>query len=714
MIKMLNNNEVNLSDLINIDYLQKLQDNLSAVLGINVLTIDKNNSITKPSNTKDSKTTNFTLPIIVNNKHIASILGGQIPTEYKQDLKKIEISSQENPELLKSFLSFVSNSISEIANKNYELIMKNQKEKLTEAIVKKIRSTLDAEEIKKYFVEITQQYFNADRCVFADFDNLTNKFLPFQHEKLKSENIQSLINVDIEVETSEFCARLKKGKDIIIRDLDKTVLKKNILEYGAIKTIKHSDVKSDYGLLVKFHNRILGVLIIHFIKEKKVLNNDELNFLKIIREHTGTGIGQAELYEKTKEYAKREKLLRKITETIRNSLDCSKTKQAIVEIVGKTLSVDRCFISEYDKISDKFLIVNEEYLSSDNLVSFKGVNVNEHILNFIQEFKRGSCLVMDETGIQLGNEKIDLNDSKFNIEKETSEKFNIKSGLVFPLFYREEFLGNLVLHSSEIKHKMGDDEIDFLNLISDQIALALHQAKMYKKIQLQAEREKISRNIIEIMRSTLDKSIIKKLFVNNIGKFFNADRVFICDYDSNTKTFLPVDEYSEFLCDKELKSFVGVEEINEAFKQDAHILAEKKEILIPSFEEYKKNNALNQDQLNIYEIRGIKSTFSFPITYQDKLVGILSINFTNDEVWLSNEEISRIRNICTQAGIALYHAGLYQEAQEALQTKGRIVSKIKNGVEPTVNVIVHDLDNVLKSCHELMELTKDISREGNS
>ncbi len=86
-------------------------------------------------------------------------------------------------------------------------------------------------------------------------------------------------------------------------------------------------------------------------------------------------------------------------------------------------------------------------------------------------------------------------------------------------------LGFLILEYNKDYKKFENEDLEFLKTIATQAGIAIYQANLYKITQIQAEREKISKNIIEILRSSLDKNIIKHLFVKNIGKYFNADRV---------------------------------------------------------------------------------------------------------------------------------------------------------------------------------------------
>ncbi|MDD3435809.1 MAG: PocR ligand-binding domain-containing protein, partial [Candidatus Gastranaerophilales bacterium] len=741
MIKMFNSRKkINLYDLIDITFLQKLQDDFANTLGVASLTVDESGPITKPSNFTEFCTnyiraneigkqrcnecdieggklavkkgepiiykchaglTHFVVPIIVEGKHIASILGGQIDTKkpdekhfktlakelgikdekgYLRDLNKIKIIPEENIKSAMKLLSLVANSISEIAHKNYDLQIKNEREKLNGEIITKIRSTLDAEEIKRYFIDITQKYFEADRCLFVDFDKSTNKFIPFKREKLSSPEIKSLVGIDLEEEFPEFCSKLKKGKDIIVRDLEKTLSRKKLLNYRAVKTLKDNEAKSDYGLLVKCGDEIVGILIIHFIKAKRILSHDEFDFLKTIREHAGTALCQANLYAQTKLKSERENLLRTISEEIRNSLDIDKTKKSIVEVIGKTLKADRCFIMEYNKLHDKFMIINEEYLSSDELRSYKGVDLNINIPNLAKGLKQGKRLIINSNRFLLGDEKLDVNSGQFDREKEDIEKYKVYSALAFPIFYKNEFFGDLVLHYVDGKHDVGDEEINFLNLIASQIGIAIHQAKLYEKIQQQAERERISRNIIEILRSTLDKDIIKRLFVKNIGKYLNADRVFFSEFDEKGKKYLPIETQAEYLSSPEEKSFVNYDFSSSTMSAYIQPLIDGRELLIPNWKGYVENNPAPAEFTKLYEEANVQSSYNFPVLYEGRKMGYFCIEFTHKICELLEEDINRIRNICSQAGIALYHAELYMQAQEALQAKGQIIAKVKRGI----------------------------------
>ena len=593
--------KLHLSDLIDINFLQEFQDAFAKTTNMACLVYDDDGPITKPTNftifcEKYTKGTNmgfercsechlnwgqvavknrepiiytchtgltsFIVPIYIADKHIASICGGQVLTDtpceedfkkiakelginekvYLHALKKIKIIPMENIKAASQLLFMLTNTISKIIYQNNELIIKNERENLTNKIIEALRSTLNAEEIKKYFVDITANYFNADRCLFVDYDKTKGIFLPFRIEKLKSNKIQSYIDIDTEEKFPEFCAKLKQGKNIIIKNLKKTLSKKKFLGYKAVQALQKSEVKSDYGLLIKYREDIIGILIIHFITKARALTHDEFDFMKILGKHAGTALYQAELYA-------------------------------------------------------------------------------------------------------------------------TSKKI--------------------------------------------------------------AQREVVNRSIIEILRSTLDKKIIKKLFVKNIGKFFNADRVYFSEYAPSENIYLPIDEHSEYLSGPEEKSFVAFDWSDPAVKEFIEPLLSKRELNIHNWQEYVNTHDMKPELVNLFNEANIKSSYNFPVIYEGRIMGYFCIDFTR-KIWeLLDDDINRIRSICTQAGIALHHAELYIQAQEAIRTKSEIIIEVSTGIKEPVNSILKDskilselelerdkqleyLNNIIGSCEQLFKLTKDI------
>lgn len=730
---MFENGEIfKLTNLIDINFLQRIQDDFSSTVRIATVIFDDEGIITESSNFdkscfkyKDSKLfknnncnieeieidlinekpinhkynlalNHIVIPIFIEKKQIASIFGVEIKSENTEE--KLEINSKDTFSAKIRLLKCIANTISEIATKNYELNKKNKREEILKNIIKEIRSLFDVNEIKKYFINIVYDYFSPDRCLFANFDESKGLFLPFEIERLKADNIKSLIGIDSEVKFPEFSNRLKAGKNIIIKDLNRVFLKENLSNYKAINFLMQLGIKSDYGFSIKHKEEFMGALVLHFTNKTVKLSKDDLEFLNAIIAHAGTALYQAKLYIDAQNQIEKLKLIQNITETIRTSLDIGRTKEIIVETIAKALKADECFIADYDKKTNEYLPIQYEYVTTPYEKRYKGSDLKDFFPSLVNASKLGKNIFVQDGKIKFDDELQDLDD-----EVKVITSLGIASGIAFPFYFKDELLGILSIGYSEKNDYGWEKEVEFMKTLANQIAMAIHQSQLYTRVQIQAEREKINRNIIEILRSTLDKKIIKSLFVKNIGKFFNADRVIFSEYDQKNKTYKPITTDSQYLSFEE-KSFTEYDWDDSILKEHFYPLMEKRELLIPNWEKYINSNEINPNLKNLFIEEKIKSSYGFPVLYEGNIMGFFCIDFTKVTVELPDEDIKRVRNICTQAGIALYHADLYFKAQKALNLRDEIITKVKIGVKEPVN-------DIINSCNQLLELTNTITEE---
>lgn len=727
-----------LSDLIDINFLQKLQDVFAKTMDVASLTVDENGPITKPSNftnfctnqirstklgakkcnecdieggklalekgepiiyTCHTGLTHFVVPIIVAGQHIASILGGQIslskPDEehfknvakefnikdekkYFKDLEKIKVVPEKKIKAAVKLLSLVANSISEIAHKNYQLIEKNHREKLIEKVIIKVRSTLEEEEIKKFFVEVVSNYFEVDRCLFVDYDPITGKFLPFKLEKLKNPKIKSIAGHDVEAEFPEFCKKLKeKKRNIIIKDVAKTLARKNLLGYRALQSLNQSEAKSDYGLIVWYKDQIIGILILHFLDKKRILTQDEFDFLKVLRDNAGTAIYQAKLYKKQKDTAAREIILRNIISQISGSLDIKVIQHEIVNQIGMFFNADGVRIADYDYIIQDYTVSGEaEYRASNNVKSMVGTKFKE-IPGFNEYIRdvhfEGKDIIFNDLEAYLDKAKI----RGTGVENFYRE-FGFISSVAVNIYHGNNYLGDFVLTFNN-KRDFSNDEINFLKTLADQAGVALSQAKLHLKTVEQREKEALLRKITETIRKTLDINETKKTIVTEVYNALNADRVYIVEFDSKTDIPQILDKDSECIS-LGLKSLVGYNFASSEVDFLANIYRQNQPLITSNIEEFIiENNLQNTDLEKWIKMAEIKSGVGMPMIYGDKNFGVLCVNYTKSAYPITEEYIEFIKVLADQAGIALYQAELHSitekqaEREKALRTITNIV-----------------------------------------
>lgn len=570
-----------------------------------------------------------------------------------------------------------------------------ERETVLRKISEMLRSSLDSEQIKKYFMSLMQIYFGADRSLFIDYDIATNRFLPIKLELLKSSDIESVVGIDSEEAFPECCEKFKNGKDVIIKDLEKTLSRTHYTDCKSFESLQKFGVKSDYGHIVNYKGQILGAMILHFIENKKLLTHDEFDFLREIIKQVGIALHQADLYLTIKQQVERESLLRKIYEAIRSSLNIDVIKKTIVTELGKALDADVCLILIYNKDDNAFYIDrNSEYSSLEMAYDFIDMDTKDKKVKWwIDTF-----LERKPVNFSDADDFIRANNLIGTPEEQFIRTCNVKSGYHMPILYADNLLGYIAIQYINNYRKFNEEELDVIKIITAQAGIALYQANLFDKTKNQAEREKITANLIEILRNTLDKPTIKHLFVRNIGKYIKANRVFFSEFDEANSTFLPVDKNSEYLSGDYEKSFAEyIWKNDSAIREFTQPLLEKKELKILSLDECIEKNQLSYGLISRLQDLDVKSSYNMPVLYQQRIMGYFSIEFTQKPFKISEEDINLIRSICRQAGIALYQAEQYEKAYASSKYNEELIKNLSNEIKTSLGNI-NELPVILAKC----------------
>jgi PAS domain S-box-containing protein len=200
-----------------------------------------------------------------------------------------------------------------------------------------------------------------------------------------------------------------------------------------------------------------------------------------------------EAEEELKYFNLRSQLLADITLKIRGSLQIDDILQTSVTEVQKLLKTDRVVILEL--LADGSLTARKEALIP-GIPVVMGANIVEPCLtkNYIEKYTQGWIGVINDI-------------EKANIQPchiELLQKFNVKANLVVPIFLKDEFWGLLIAHHCTQPRQWTNWEIEFLKSLSDQIGIALAQAKLLQVEILQRRELEIARHQAEL--ASLSKS----------------------------------------------------------------------------------------------------------------------------------------------------------------------------------------------------------------
>lgn len=716
-----NEETLKLSHLIDIELLQELQDAFAKIMGVASLTVDSDGPITKPSNFTDfcSKYTrgttegykrcnacdirwgkvaaktgkpiiynchaglrDFAVPIVIEGKHIASILGGQVFTEkpneehfkalarefgidedeYIEALRKIKIVPAETVDSAASFLYLVANIISEMGNKNLELIKKNLREALLREITEKIRSSLNINEILNFICDEAARIFNVQRASIAEFPTSEN----YENYRVRREfkNIQEIKGIS----NLSYLPQVAAYWGYHLLEKDEIIVINNISESDAPDYFKESyealGAKSIIGFPIKKGNDNWGILVLTDYNNYRIWKNDEIELAKSITSQIYVAIKQSQLYEKEKQTAKREKLIASIIIKLLSNLNIDPMPQILNEIAVFT-KADRCYFVEVDlqTLKGKPIDKSNEYLSSSALKSIVGYEFSaKKAKTFIDLYlKIKDIAVFDYAKLKMENKEEYLEIIQYG------ERFDLKSGIGIPFYYGDTLVAVLAIEYINEKRLPTNEELDFLRILGNQVGIAFKQVQLYQTTKQTAEREVLLRGIAETIRGSFDINETTKKIVTEIGKMVKADRCFITLYDYNDNKFFSVNEYSEYLADNTVKSTIGMNIRLEDAKYFYDIGNKQLELIINDIDEDLDVN--DEDQLNAYKYLknlNVKTNIGISMMHSDKLLGRLVIHY-KDKMSISDEYLQFIKTIVNQATIALYQAELFQKEKNTAE-----------------------------------------------
>lgn len=571
-----------------------------------------------------------------------------------------------------------------------------EREKVIRKIIEIMRSAIDINSVKSQVVREIGIYLKADRAFFADYDSVNLDFyISGDSEYKSSEKVKSYVGNEMAINQG-IVGAVKVfplvGKDLIFSDLDKYIEENHINEPEIETSLRDMGCIAIMGMHINYGEYFYGDIVVTFEKKRKIKEED-INFVKTLADQAGIAIYQSELYEKEKEMTKRENLLRQIFETVRSSLDLNIVKNTIVNEVGKALNADRCFLWGYDKSTDGFMVdQSSEYRSSDDVKSLIGINSNDQKIEWLTDFYK------------LGNKVLFNNVKQFikenNLEGTSTEqyfqKYNVKANYSIPIFKSDELLGALIVQYTKDYEVLSQKNIGFLRIVAVQAGEAMYNARLYQKVQFQAEREIILRKTIETIRGTIEIDSVKHEMVEQIGKFLNADRVAFADYDFEKENYF-IREGNEYRSSGKVKTFVGYNfaaapGFIEAIRK-IHLLG--KDIIFDDLDKYLEENNLKDTGIeNFYRDMGFLSSLAINIYYRDIFYGNLVITFEKKRR-IIDEDINFIKTLADQSGIAIYQADLYQKEKKSTQREKVIANIISKAISTfDINQIKHMVKDV--------------------
>jgi len=234
------------------------------------------------------------------------------------------------------------------------------------------------------------------------------------------------------------------------------------------------------------HDELLGVITLGDKLTKEPYDESEIEFLSTIAAHAGIAIKNAVLFQAEKK-AGELSLLLEISKEVTATLDLDRILHAFVNLSSQVIDYDRAAVALYQR--DNLII---SAVSGQEKVNRKAQDISmlEGLLSWVGKGKNPVYVTSLEGEIQAENE-----DTKQRVAEyfEVSQK---KSLLAIPLVDEEGTLG-VASMESEAPNFMTESGLEVVEILSNQLTVAIRNAELYQQIPL----KKVIQPIVEKKRA---------------------------------------------------------------------------------------------------------------------------------------------------------------------------------------------------------------------
>ncbi|WP_225906689.1 GAF domain-containing protein [Thermoleptolyngbya sp. PKUAC-SCTB121] len=247
-----------------------------------------------------------------------------------------------------------------------------------------------------------------------------------------------------------------------------------------------------------------------------------------------------------------------------------------------------------------------------------------------------------------------------------SQSQNIQSTLIVPMLCQKTYLGAITLHQCQHQRDWSREEVDLVEAIAGQFALAIHQAQLFEQVQQQAQREQFLNQLGQTLNSSLDLDFILQELVRLAGEYFGVDRVVLLRHEA--EWIVPQTEWRA--SDAVIPSLdlpLPMHEWQDFFRPEGDYLTQKV-WHAPTFLEDPWVQKIPSARLR-GQRKHIQSMLSTPILVRGQHYGELSLDCTQTRRTFTTDEIQLVQRLADATAIALFNAQSYERLEKLVQER---------------------------------------------
>lgn len=376
---------------------------------------------------------------------------------------------------------------------------------------------------------------------------------------------------------------------------------------------------------------VIGVLNIWY-PEVRTFSQDEKTILRLLADQAAMAIISMQFLQAEREQRILADSLRKANLMVSDNLELKSVLESILTQVLHLVSARDAQIFLYDgKKLDFGAAIYMEGIQPDPVFPFDETSI------FYQTARRGERILIP------------------NLQEEKNLPESWKTGALasLPLIFHHQVIG--IMNVSFIKPgELDDGLLQVLDLLSNQAAIAINNARTYEAEKKQRKLAQALQHTGRAIQSSLDIEVVLDQILDQIATAIEYDSANLILIEEGVARTVRQHGFEDLASD-ETNPTINKFDFSR-FSTFEKMIQSKQPMIIPDVTE-------NSDWITTESTKEVMSWIGAPILVGDQVIGFLSLN-KNRKNFYNTEHTELLTAFASQASIALEHARLHKEIQD--------------------------------------------------
>jgi signal transduction histidine kinase/CheY-like chemotaxis protein len=240
------------------------------------------------------------------------------------------------------------------------------------------------------------------------------------------------------------------------------------------------------------------------------------------------------------------------------------------------------------------------------------------------------------------------------------------AALAAPLRLRDQAIGAISLEEIDEARSWTQDEIDLVEEVSEQVALALESARLFEEVRTRAQEQSILSGLGQALAAQLAVDEVLEQAHQGASQLIDAENFFVGLHDPEQREIVIRFNAAAAEADQEITVLRADEGLS------GYIIRTGESVLI-------KDNLV--DKLADYGVELVgepaRSWLGVPLVVGGEVLGVMAVQSYSEEAAYDEHDLELLTAVASQTAIALESARLYEEAVETAE-RLREVDRLKS------------------------------------